>query len=93
MTAHPGGARRQGGPAKGGKFRKQRRKVCIFSAEKIEKVDYKMLINNRYRSKLLTERGKVVPRRTTGTTAKYQRQVATAVKRARHMALLPFVAE
>jgi small subunit ribosomal protein S18 len=92
MNGPQGGGSRRPAP-KPGKFRKSRRKVCIFSAEKVEKVDYKMMIVNRYRSKLLSERGKIVPRRTTGTTARFQRQVARAIKRARHMALLPFVAE
>jgi small subunit ribosomal protein S18 len=65
----------------------------MFSAEKVEKIDYKMMIIPKYRQRLITERGKIVPRRTTGTTARFQRQLATAIKRARHLALLPFVAE
>ena len=79
--------------ARPNKFRKSRRKICIFSAEKVAKVDYKMMIIPSYKSKLLSERGKIVPRRSTGTRAHFQRQVSTAVKRARHMALLPFVVE
>lgn len=85
------GPRKPGG--KPNKFRKPRRKVCMFSVEKAVSVDYKQMILPRYRNKLISERGKVVPRRTTGTSARYQRMVSTAIKRARHMALLPFVAE
>lgn len=73
-----------------GKFKRVRRKVCMFSALKMTTVDYKDISKLR---KMISERGKIVPRRTTGTRAFFQRKVATAVKRARHMALLPFVAE
>ncbi|MCS6777610.1 MAG: 30S ribosomal protein S18 [Chloroherpetonaceae bacterium] len=79
--------------AKPGKFRRPRRKVCLFCAEKITEIDYKQMIQARFRAKLITERGKIVPRRTTGTCARHQRRVSEAIKRARHMALLPFVAE
>lgn len=72
------------------KFRKPRRKVCTFCVEKAESVDYKAVSKLR---KFITERGKIVPRRTSGTCAGHQRQLTTAIKRARHMALLPFVAE
>lgn len=85
------GPRKPGG--KPNKFRKPRRKVCMFSAEKATTVDYKQMIIPRYRNKLITERGKVVPRRTTGTSARFQRMVSTAIKRARHLALIPFVAD
>jgi len=81
--------------SKPGKFRKARRKVCMFCAEKpmATSVDYKQMILGRYRGKIVSERGKIVPRRTTGTCAKHQRMVTEAVKRARHIALLPFVAD
>ncbi len=77
------------------KFRKPRRKVCMFCAEKpiATNVDYKQMILGRYRTKLISERGKIVPRRTTGTCAKHQRMVTEAVKRARQIALLPFVVD
>ncbi len=65
-----------------------RRKVCGFCAEKITVIDYKDV--NRLR-RYLSERGKIEPRRKTGTCAGHQRQLATAIKRARHLALLPFV--
>ena len=75
------------------KFRKPRRKVCMFCVEKATGLDYKQMILGRYRTKLISERGKIVPRRTTGTCANHQRMVTEAVKRARHLALLPFVTE
>ena len=68
--------------------RRGRKKVCYFTANKIEHIDFKDVdLLKRY----ITERGKILPRRITGTSAKYQRKLATAIKRARHMALLPFV--
>ena len=68
--------------------RRGRRKVCYFTANKIEHIDFKDVdLLKRY----ITERGKILPRRITGTSAKYQRKLSTAIKRARHMALLPFV--
>ena len=65
----------------------RRRKYCRFSAEGIAEIDYKDL--NLLRQNI-TETGKIVPSRITGTSAKYQRQLATAVKRARFLALLPY---
>ena len=70
--------------------RKGRKKVCAFCVEKIEKIDYKDTAKLR---RYVTERGKIVPRRISGTCAKHQRQLTTAIKRARQIALLPFVAE
>lgn len=65
----------------------KRRKFCRFTAEGIEEIDYKDLeILKGY----ITETGKIVPSRVTGTSAKYQRQLAVAIKRARHLALLPY---
>ena len=70
--------------------RRPRRKVCAFCADKIEMIDYKDTQRlRRYQS----ERGKIVPRRVTGTCARHQRQLTTAIKRARHLALLPYVTD
>lgn len=65
----------------------RRRKYCRFTAEGITEVDYKDL---EILKAFITETGKIVPSRVTGTKAKYQRQLATAVKRARYLALLPY---
>ena len=67
-----------------------RKKVCIFCTDKVDEVDYKDVAKLR---KFITEKGKIVPRRMSGTCAKHQRIVTEAVKRAREMALLPYVAE
>ncbi|MFL5366159.1 MAG: 30S ribosomal protein S18 [Myxococcales bacterium] len=64
-----------------------RRKVCRYCADKNLKVDYKNAAELKY---LITERGKIVPRRISGNCAKHQREVATAIKRSRNVALLPF---
>ena len=64
-----------------------KKKVCIFCVEKKDYMDYKDVAKLR---KFVTETGKIAPRRSTGTCAKHQRTVTTAVKRARQMALLPF---
>lgn len=67
-----------------------RRKVCQFCSEGIDHIDYKNLaLLQRY----ISDRGKIRARRQTGTCAKHQRGLAVAIKRARHIALLPFVAE
>lgn len=65
----------------------RRRKFCRFTAEGIQEIDYKDL--NTLKA-YVTETGKIVPSRITGTKAKYQRQLATAIKRARFLALLPY---
>jgi len=65
----------------------RRRKFCRFSAEGVKEIDYKDL--NTLRA-YITETGKIIPSRITGTKARYQRQLATAVKRARFLALLPY---
>lgn len=70
--------------------RKSRRKVCGFCADKIEHIDYKDV--NRLR-KFTTERGKIMPRRMSGVCAKHQRELAIAIKRARQVALMPYVAD
>lgn len=65
----------------------RRRKYCKFTAEGIEEIDYKDLdILREY----ISETGKIVPSRITGTKARYQRQLATAIKRARYLALIPY---
>ena len=68
----------------------RRRRLCQFCAEKTKALDYKQI---DLLKRLVTEQGKIRPRRDTGTCARHQRMVARAVKRARHMALLPFAAD
>jgi small subunit ribosomal protein S18 len=68
---------------------RRRRKVCFFTSNGITHIDYKDVDMLR---KFVSERGKILPRRVTGTSAKYQRKLTVAIKRARQMALLPFVA-
>ncbi len=70
--------------------RAPRRKVCVFCQEKVEAIDYKD--TNRLK-KFITESGKILPRRMSGTCAKHQRELSTAIKRARVAALLPFKGE
>jgi small subunit ribosomal protein S18 len=65
----------------------RRRKFCRFTAENVKEIDYKDL--NTLKA-YVSETGKIVPSRITGTKAKYQRQLATAIKRARYLALLPY---
>lgn len=65
----------------------RRRKFCRFTAEGVKQIDYKDLATLK---NYVTESGKIVPSRITGTKAKYQRQLATAIKRARYLALLPY---
>ena len=65
----------------------RRRKFCRFSAEGVDRIDYKDLETLKG---YITETGKIVPSRITGTSARYQRQLAQAVKQARYLALLPF---
>ena len=74
----------------GGKMRRSKRKVCAFCSDKAEFIDYKDIAKLR---KYVTERGKILPRRISGTCAKHQRQLTIAVKRARNIALLPFTTE
>ena len=70
--------------------RKPRRKVCQFCVEKVQHIDYKDVMRLR---RFTSERGKILPRRMTGTCAKHQRQLSTAIKRARIIALMPYVSE
>lgn len=67
-----------------------RKKVCAFCAEKTDFIDYK---NFQRLRRFVSDRGKMLPRRMTGNCAKHQRSIAVAVKRARFMAFLPYVAE
>ncbi len=67
-----------------------RKKVCTFCVDKVEEIDYKDVAKLR---KYITESGKIVPRRMSGVCAKHQRILAEAIKRAREMALLPYVAD
>lgn len=86
--AAPGAAPSTGGPRRRGPFA-PRRKVCRFCAEKIHDIDFKQVPILRT---FTTERGKILSSRVTGTCATHQRQLARAIKRARNLALLPFVA-
>ena len=70
--------------------RRPKKEVCMFCVDKVEHIDYKDTAKLR---RYVTERGKIVPRRISGNCAKHQRQLTTAIKRARIIALLPFVAE
>jgi small subunit ribosomal protein S18 len=85
-----GEGREQREPRKFRRGRNKRRKVCYFTVNKITHIDYKDLDLLR---KFISERGKILPRRVTGTKAKYQRMLTVAVKRARQMALLPYTTE
>ncbi|HEY8528750.1 MAG TPA: 30S ribosomal protein S18 [Paenibacillaceae bacterium] len=77
-------------PKKYRRGRNKRRKVCYFTVNKIEYIDYKDVDLLR---KFISERGKILPRRVTGTKAKYQRMLTVAIKRARQMALLPYTTD
>ena len=73
------------------RFRRQgRKKVCAFCVNKSKVIDYKDVAMLRH---YITEKGKILPRRQTGTCSKHQRELATAIKRARIMALIPFQAD
>ena len=79
-------------PRKDGDKKKKvyKKKPCRFCMDKIEAIDY---LDYQKFQKLITERGKIMPSRITGTCAKHQRQLARAIKKARVLALLPFVAD
>lgn len=70
--------------------RRVRRKVCSFCVDRVEAIDYKDVARLR---KYVSERGKIFSRRATGTCARHQRALTTAIKRARHIALLPYTAD
>ena len=69
---------------------RRKRKVCIFCQDKIDHIDYKDI---RRLNNCISERAKILPRRITGTCAFHQRQLTTAIKRARQMALLPYISD
>lgn len=86
-----GGSRPARSGGRGGKrFFFRRRKVCKFCADKIDYIDYKDV---KLISQFVPERGKVLPRRMFGTCAEHQRKLSVAIKRARHIALLPFAGD
>ncbi len=70
--------------------RKGRKKVCAFCVDKVEVIDYKDIGKLR---RYLSERAKILPRRVTGTCARHQRGLTVAIKRARHLALLPYTSD
>ncbi|MBO5305440.1 MAG: 30S ribosomal protein S18 [Clostridia bacterium] len=69
---------------------RKRKKICIFCADKVDFIDYKDTGKLR---KFISERGKILPRRISGTCAKHQRDLNTAIKRARQAALLPYITD
>lgn len=86
-----GPGRRPGGGGGGGRGRfGGRRKVCAFCVDKIDLIDYKDPVKLR---RYISDRGKIEPRRKTGTCARHQRRLTIAIKRARHLALLPYTAD
>lgn len=79
------------GEAKGGmRGRRAKRKICSFCVDKVADIDYKDVAKTR---KYVSERGKILPRRISGNCAKHQRQLTIAIKRARHIALLPYTTD
>ena len=83
---------RSSGPREGGSRgpKRQHRKVCSFCVEKVAYIDYKEVSRLR---RFISERGKILPRRVTGTCARHQRPLTTALERARAIALLPYTTE
>ena len=76
--------------AEGRVGRKMRKKVCSFCSDKVSNIDYKDVMKLR---RFMSERAKILPRRVTGTCAKHQRELTTAIKRARYLALLPYTSD
>ena len=72
-------------------FNRRKKKVCAFCAEKIDTIDYKDTA--RLRKFVSAERAKILPRRISGACAKHQRQLTVAIKRARHVALMPYIGD
>ena len=70
--------------------RRPKKKVCLFCVDKVDYIDYKDVAKLR---RYVSDRAKILPRRITGTCAKHQRQLTVAIKRARHIALLPFTTD
>ena len=85
----PGGARPAGPGGPGGRKFFRRKKVCKFTVEKIDKISYRDV---RLLQGFVSERGKIIPRRLTGTSTHFQRKLTQAIKQARNIALLPFAA-
>ncbi len=81
--------RREGGRGE----RPSRRKICQFCHDHVREIDYKEAARGGFMKRYISDRGKIEPRRKTGTCAKHQRGLSTAIKEARHMALLPYTAE
>ncbi|MBC8545344.1 30S ribosomal protein S18 [Clostridiaceae bacterium NSJ-31] len=77
-------------PERPNRVRKGRKKVCAFCQRKAETISYKDVAELR---KYLSERAKIIPRRVTGTCARHQRMLTVAIKRARHLAMLPYVSD
>lgn len=77
-------------PERPQRARRAKKKVCMFCVDKVDSIDYKDTAKLR---RYISEKGKIVPRRISGNCAKHQRQLTAAIKRARTIALLPFVAE
>jgi small subunit ribosomal protein S18 len=73
-----------------GNIRRSKRKICQFCADKVKEIDYKDAVKLR---KYLSEKGKILPRRISGCCAKHQRQLTVSIKRARHIALLPYTTD
>lgn len=73
-----------------GNMNRRRKKVCAFCADKVDYIDYKDTAKLR---KYVSERAKILPRRISGTCAKHQRQLTVAIKRARHVALMPYISD
>jgi small subunit ribosomal protein S18 len=71
-------------------FEVRKKKYCRFKKNRIKYIDYK---DPNFLKKFLNEQGKILPRRVTGTSLKYQRKISQAVKRARHIAILPYVTD
>ncbi len=86
----PSGPRRERGRGERG----SRRKICQFCHDHVREIDYKdAALRGNAMKRYISERGKIEPRRKTGTCAKHQRRLSVALKEARHMALLPYTAE
>ena len=84
------GYREQYDKSDGPRQRRTKRKICAFCVDKITDIDYKDAVKLR---KFISERAKILPRRVSGCCAKHQRQLTIAIKRARHIALLPYTAD
>ena len=89
-TAAPAEEKPAKAPYRQNAANRKRRKVCVFCVEKVKCIDYKDA--NKLR-KFTSERGKILPRRITGTCAKHQRELTTAIKRARQIAILPYISD